>query len=323
MYKWENQILEQYPVEVTETRKGRGVICCISGSETYLLKEYRASEERAACLHDVICYLNMQGLRVPQILCNKEGGCTSVDRDGVRYLLTENVTGRECDTRNREDILEAVRTLARLHKALAAYIEEMPQTMREKAEVQAAGFVRHNRELRHIAKYLKGRRGKKEFEQLFLKAYPHFLQQGQEMEERACRFYQAHTQLPTALCHGDYSQHNVLLTRKGTVVTNFEQMRYGEQMSDLGYFMRKILEKQNWNAALGQDMLHTYDSLLPMDEAKMQQLYFSIGYPEKFWKVANHYYNSRKSWVSNRHLEKMQRVLIQEENRCRFLKSLT
>lgn len=322
MYKWENQILEQYPVEVTETRKGRGVTCCISGSETYLLKEYKASEERAAYLHDVLGWLNAQGFRVPQILCNNDGGCTAVDRDGVRYLLTESVTGRECDTRNREDILEAVRTLAQLHKLLSAYTGALPQSMREKDDAQAACFARHNRELRHIAKYIKCRRGKKEFEQLFLDSYPHFLQQGQEMEEQAYQFEQIHVQPPAMLCHGDYSQHNVLLTRKGTVVTNFEQLHCGEQMSDLGYFMRKILEKQNWNVALGQDMIRTYDSLQPMDAVKRQQLCFTIGYPEKFWKVANHYYNSRKSWVSNRHLEKLQRILAQEESRSRFLESL-
>ena len=49
-------------------------------------------------------------------------------------------------------------------------------------------------------------------------------------------------------------------------------------------------------------------------------LYLLFLYPEKFWKISNQYYNHRKSWIPPRTLEKLQKVLAQNEERHSFLK---
>ena len=42
-------------------------------------------------------------------------------------------------------------------------------------------------------------------------------------------------------------------------------------------------------------------------------------FPEKFWKISNHYYNSNKAWVSGRDIEKLEKVIEQEAKRLTFL----
>ena len=49
-------------------------------------------------------------------------------------------------------------------------------------------------------------------------------------------------------------------------------------------------------------------------------LYLLFLYPEKFWKISNQYYNHRKSWIPPKTLEKLQKVLAQNEERHTFLK---
>ena len=49
------------------------------------------------------------------------------------------------------------------------------------------------------------------------------------------------------VCHGEYNQHNVLMLKPGTAVTNFEHWGFDVQISDLYRFMRKILEKYSWD----------------------------------------------------------------------------
>ena len=102
---------------------------------------------------------------------------------------------------------------------------------------------------------------KNEFEQAFLKSYPEFYRQAMEVEEQAKNLGQngQKDEETLHLCHGDYNQHNVLFQKKNVILTNFEQMCYGEQMTDLGFFMRKMLEKHNWNTGLGMDIVSTYD----------------------------------------------------------------
>ena len=59
------------------------------------------------------------------------------------------------------------------------------------------------------------------------------------------------------VCHGEYNQHNVLMLKPGTAVTNFEHWGFDVQISDLYRFMRKILEKYSWDVRIGMEMLRT------------------------------------------------------------------
>ena len=55
---------------------------------------------------------------------------------------------------------------------------------------------------------------------------------------------------------------------------------------------------------------------------KLKYLYVYLAYPEKFWKIANRYYNSHKAWLSGRNIEKLEKVVAQEDAREQFLKML-
>jgi hypothetical protein len=51
-------------------------------------------------------------------------------------------------------------------------------------------------------------------------------------------------------------------------------------------------------------------------------LYVLLLFPEKFWKLANHYLSSHKAWVSGRDIEKLDRIMEQEGRRQEFLENL-
>ena len=48
-------------------------------------------------------------------------------------------------------------------------------------------------------------------------------------------------------------------------------------------------------------------------------MYYRLAYPEKFWKIVNFYYNSRKVWIPERNREKLQLVVEQEKEKQAFL----
>lgn len=70
---------------------------------------------------------------------------------------------------------------------------------------------------------------------------------------------------------------------------------------------------------LGMDLLKTYNNVRKLSHAEMAQLYIRLAYPEKFWKIANHYFNSSKAWVCGRNLEKLEKLITQNEARESFL----
>ena len=120
-------------------------------------------------------------------------------------------------------------------------------------------------------------------------------------------------------CHGDYNQHNVIFSREGIAVVHFENFLYQESVGDLANFIRKMMEKNNWNAGLGMDLTRGYDRVRKLSPEELKYLYVYLAYPEKFWKIVNFYYNSRKVWIPGRHMEKLERLLIQQGVKKAFL----
>ena len=47
--------------------------------------------------------------------------------------------------------------------------------------------------------------------------------------------------------------------------------------------------------------------------------YYRLAYPEKFWKIVNFYYNSRKAWIPGKNQEKLEKLVAQEKEKQKFL----
>ena len=96
MYNREEEVLEQYDVEVRSTAKGRGALSCDTDKGTMLLKEFRGSKERAAFLYSILEYLCVQGFAAESIVPSKDGETLVKDEmTEVSYLLKNWYPGRE------------------------------------------------------------------------------------------------------------------------------------------------------------------------------------------------------------------------------------
>lgn len=124
------------------------------------------------------------------------------------------------------------------------------------------------------------------------------------------------------MTHGDYNYHNVLMTPKGMATTNFEHFTNDIQIEDFYYFMRKVMEKYEWNVELARAMLRTYQDIRPLSEEEQEYMAIRLSYPEKFWKLVNSYYHSNKAWIPGKNVEKLQTAIDQTEKKKRLLKSI-
>ena len=155
---------------------------------------------------------------------------------------------------------------------------------------------------------------------LFIRQYERFAGKAEEITEMLAQMKPE--QQVSGFCHGDFNQHNLIFSRQGTAIVRFENFSYDIRVSDLANFVRKMMEKNNWNTGLGMDLIRAYDSIRKMTEQEFKYLYFYLAYPEKFWKIANHYNNSHKAWLSGRNIEKLEKVIEQETAREQFLQIL-
>ena len=327
-------LLEQYDVEVFKTRKGRGAILCETSRGCLIFKEYTGNEERLAATDILLKHLQKSGsVQVESIVPTGEGNLSVQDHDGVRYILKTNMEGRECNINDQAECLDAVRLLAQLHSCMEFEGTENLSGLNSLVEAgspyvysPAREYEKRNRELKKVRRYLRQRSQKTWFEIQLQQVFDGFSQQAllvtaQWEEYEKLRRTQTGP-IKINYCHGDYQYHNLVKTDRGWFVINFEKCIPDDPVRDLYLFMRKLLEKSNWNISLGRDLLAAYEERRPLSAVSRIDLYYRLAYPEKFWKIANFYYNSGKAWIPGRNLEKLERLVDQEPLKQKLLEEL-
>ena len=178
-------------------------------------------------------------------------------------------------------------------------------------------YQRHNQELRKIRKFIRQKGASARFEKEFLGSVQWFLEKGEKALEMLVKSDYEKLRDKAGeeglLCHGEYNQHNVLLCKNQAAVTNFGHFSFDVQISDLYCFMRKILEKYNWDVFLARRMLEQYDKIRPISSEEWENLQIRFTYPEKYWKLANYYFSHNKAWISGKNTEKLEKVIAQKK----------
>ena len=341
------EALEQYELEILSVRKGRGSWICETQSGCKLLKEYRGTSKRLEFEDQVLGQLDTRtSLRADRYIRNKEGGLLTTSGDGVRYIVKEWFGDRECNIKDGYEIRQALSRLAMLHRQLRT-IEFQEEWDMGSSCVQPLEkeLERHNREMQRTRNYIRSKRQKSEFELCVIETYGTFCDQALEAAERMAGLWQedgqsveseaedwlqlkaAHLQADTThkssyLCHGDLDHHHVFMGNGYTAIIEYNRMHLGLQAADLYRFMRKVMEKHNWNIELGLSMLDSYERVLPMEKKERASLYYMFLYPEKYWKQLNFYYNANKAWIPARNTDKLRSLQLQQPARNSFLKRL-
>jgi CotS family spore coat protein len=256
---------------------------------------------------------------------NEQGMLLSTDRDGRRYMLSDWYDAPECEIRNREQLTDCVRTLAQLHLLWRQQNESIIQTLEEVPPRNAPSddidiYERHTKELKKIRTFIRGRKKKTVYERDFLSCCDAYIRQGEEMVQQWKQLTcDMDGEDGAWLCHGDYNYHNLLMLPQGIAVCGMEQIGYGRQIFDLALFLRKAMEKHGYSTSLCEKLIAEYEKKAGMSALQKKELYLYLLYPVKFWKIANHYYNTHKAWISTRDMEKQRRYMEQEEKRSIFL----
>ncbi len=315
------EILQHYEGEVSEVRRGRGAWICEYENGIRLLKEYRGTVKRLEFEEAVLSGLKEHGiLAVDQYVRNTEGEILTTAEDGSKHILKQWFRDRECNLKEKREILSAVSWIARLHLAFRQipWNEEwnlgsiLPKPLSQEMK-------RHNQEMKRVRQFITKKRKKNDFELCVIRNFAGFYAQALEAQNGLELLGENTEQLQSFLCHGDLNQHHVLIRPADAAFIEFTQMHLGDQMEDFYHFMRKVMEKHSWNEHLGLAMLDTYDAVLPLGKRDRQCLYYLFLYPEKYWKQLNYYNNSNKVWIPEKNVEKIKNLEEQQELKMKFL----
>lgn len=319
------EIVKQYPFQVHSRRRTRGAFLLETDQGLRLLKECTASQARLEFEERVKARLCEQGYEEVDFTCrNNKNEYFTRDNYRNNWIVRQWYAGTECDIRDCRTVLRCAAHLGRLHKMmrLGETVEEdycQKEGIRQEME-------RHNKELKRVRSYIRSKKQKNEMEICLLNSFDLFYGQAcmaqTLLQESGYEELWQRTLEQGRLCHGNYTYHNVLFDRRDIITTNFDKTEVGIQIRDLYDFLRKVMEKNAWKSELGRRVIEEYQRERKLEEGEGIVLYTMLLYPEKYWKLVNFYYNSRKSWMSAKNLEKLLKLRAQEEKRTAFLQEV-
>ena len=311
--------IEKYGFQVKNRYRARGAILLDTEEGPRLMREYEKIQAHFAFANEVKKLLYDCGMPLTdRVVPNSEGELVTEWDTGEKYVVYEWYYGENCDYKSKQGLQKASENLGCLHnKLMGAAREPIPLE-----EDLTDRYERHNRELKRVYTYMKEKKRKNEFELSAICCFPDFYRKAKEVAERLkdCRYYVEYGKYTRDICHGEYNYHNLIFTKKGVATTNFERAGYGIQWMDLAYFLRKTMEKNNWDVEKGIAVLDGYRREKNIGRDEVEFLLLTLSYPVKYWKLMNQYMNGKKSWMSSKNMEKLIGVREQEKAKESFLK---
>lgn len=317
------QVLEQYPFDVKASWRTRGAFLLDTSAGRFSIQEFSGSTYKLEKEQEILVHLKEMGYLVDRMIPDNEGRLATVYREYDRFVVKESLEGRECDTRSESEILKAASLLAGIHQDMRGFrLIDDEDRLRLSASDAIEELERHSRELRKIYAFIRKKNRKNEYETAYLNCFPAMIKEAQEMEVRlrnsSYRKLRKQALEEGHFCHGEYLHHNILVQNGRMAIVNFEKFTIDVQVNDLYLFLRKILEKQNYDLRLGRRILQSYETVRKLSFEEKEYLGIRMRYPEKFWKLANYYYNTNKAWIPGKHMEKLEKFLDQQEKRISF-----
>lgn len=315
-----DEVLQKYDFNVASKSRIRGAVLIDTDKGFKLVKETRSSAGRLVWENRVKNHLRNNGFKRIDAYCiNNEGNISTPDMYGVRYTVSDWYIGNECNLNDVKQVYLASKNLGELHIKLDGFETDSDCMQPVQPEITAR-FEKHNVELKHIRNYLKNRNDRNEFEIRLLKAYPSFYAEAEEAVSKLGKVTGWNTY---KVIHGSYTYHNLIMCQDGIATTVFDKSRYGPRLMDLYYFLRKVMEKNEWAFEYGMAVMSGYESYRRLEENEMRALKLLLLYPEKFWKLASYYMNSKKTWMSQKNLEKLDALEKQRLNRHKFIDEIS
>ena len=315
-------IYRQYELDIKDTYKVKGCTVLNTSVGALVIKPYEGNEMKAQLENAVKEHLLNCGYEYVDLIArNKEGELISYNQYGNPYVIRQLYDGQECDLHNEKQVMCGVRELVRLHKALRSL--QLPEELEKKLRCRKIKEDMENRlrGIKRVRRYIIEKKQKNLFEIEFLKLFREYISQGEQALSLLSDMDLEDEKLD--LCHGSFDQHSIWFLGNGEVtINNFDKVIKCNQAMDMYHFLRKTMEKNEWNIELGLDMIEEYMAGIDGKRECLGVIQVFLLFPEKFWKVANQYYNKRKVWVSEKNQQKINSLTEQSEKRLKFIEAV-
>lgn len=317
----DRHITEQYNLDIKSIIPYKDAHILHTSKGKKIFRKVFNSPEKIFFVHGVKEHLyNNNFKNIDRYLCTVDGE-PFIDTEEGRYTLSDFIDGAECNFDNEEDIVNASRLLASMHKASRGYVPDPGSSPRDdlgRLPVYCGKRLEELKKLRKVAK-----KGKTKFDYMFLDHADYFYSLGESVISAIpgskYRELVEEARKEGIVCHHDYTHHNILQHDNKTWLINFDYCCFELKIYDIANLIRRKMRKCDWDIDEAKTIIDAYGSVEPISPDEFYIMKLMLQFPQKFWRVVNKYYNSKRSWSEKSYLSKMQEVIAEVEPHKKFI----
>jgi spore coat protein I len=287
-----------------------------------LLKKIPFSAERIEFIHGAKEHLVSNGFdNIDRYVCTLNRQPFFVFEDS-NYCISDLIEGRECSFDNETELCSSAVLLGSMHRASRGYVPPERSKIQDDLGKLPVYFKKRLEDIKKLKKLAK--RGKSSLDHMFLEHVDYFCMLGEdalsELEKSAYMELVDEARVSGQLCHHDVTHHNIIYSGDRLSLINFDFCCFELKVYDVANFIRRKMRKCRWDASKAELILDRYCSVEPISPEELQVMMLILQFPQKFWRVANKFYNSRRSWSERSYSGKLQEVVDEMEDHSRFMK---
>ena len=321
MQGMDREIADNYGMEIRSIIPYKDTYMLNTSKGRKVLKKMPFSPERILFVHGAKEHLANNGFCDIDRYLGTLGNEPYVTFDNSNYVLTDYIEGHECSFDNDNDVQKAAMLLACMHRASRGYSAANGCKVQDDLGKLPTYF---NKRLEDIKKHKKqAKRGKSKFDHLFLEYVDYFNNIGEnavmELAKSGYNKLVNRTREEGLFCHHDFTHDNIISGDNRLSIINFDYCCFELKVYDIANFIRRKMRKCNWGIEKAAMIIEGYCSVEPISSEEFFVMKLILQFPQKFWRVVNRYYNSRRSWSERSFVSKLQEVISETEPHKQFL----
>ena len=323
-----NLIQNQYAMSFNHCKSYRNYrdsyVVYTEEGEQFLVKRLDLQPGRLLFVHEITQWLLQQGMQGTEYYIPTNTGALSFQKGEASYVLMRLEEGDMCNFDDASHLTESCKMLGKIHQASKGYFPSEQCTPRVELDKIPGIYKKRLDELKKLKRAAS--RGRTQFDYLFMtkiNAYIHVAKEAVEALEQSQYDQIVKTYRETGgFCHHDFTYHNIVFRQAGIYVKNFEFASLELKEYDVANVIRRKMRKCNWDIGECYNMLDAYTAFCSISAEEFAVLKIMLQFPQKFWRIANKYYNSRKNAFEKHFVQSLKEVIAELEDHQKLIAAL-
>lgn len=310
-----------YGIKVTSIKPCRAGYIIDTNIGRKHIRQCQCSENRILYVHAAKEHLYSNGFTNLDTYLVTLDNKPFMEIDGQNFVMTPYFDARECEFSDDGDTIKASIALAHMHKSGKGFKYEndiIPSDLGKLPE----NLGKRYEEILRMRRKAERERGA--FDYIYLDCVDKFIELAEESLSLLNGTEYSRLVMKTlhegVICHHDYSYQNILIRGNITYVAGFECCCEELRVYDLVNLLRRKMRKCNWSVQKASILLDAYGEIAPVSSDEILVMKAMLLFPQKFWRVANKYYNSRRSWAQKNFTGMLEEVIAEYDDHIRFMK---